>query len=134
MLGTKYFPLRNDYKKLISIEGEHSFDADSANREMEPSVFAKKMSECSYVLTSAGGTVYEVMYLRKPMLLRLANNTQAVTYRNVIRDGLALQDGPESRKMMRHQDIRQKYAERVSGLVDGKGATRIVEEIINVLG
>ena len=132
LLGTKYFPLRDDYKKLISIEGEHPFDADSANRKMEPGTFAKRMAECSYVLTSAGGTVYEIMYLHKPMLLRKANNTQAVTYHNLLNDGLALPDTQENRETMKNPYHRERYVSLLSGLVDGQGASRIVEEILHV--
>ena len=131
-LGTEYFPLRDDYKKLISIDGDYSFDADSVGRQMKPDVFAKKMAECSYVLTSAGGTVYEVMYLRKPMLLRKANNTQAVTYNNLLRDDLALTDNESNRDWIQYRGSRQVYSERLRGLVDGHGAYRIVEEILNV--
>ena len=132
LLGTKYFPLRDDYKKLNSIDGDYPFDADSVGRQMRPDVFASKMAECSYVLTSAGGTVYEVMYLHKPMLLRKANNTQAVTYHNVIHDNLALPDTPANRETMKNPYHRERYASYLSGLVDGQGATRIVEEIIRV--
>jgi len=134
LLGTKYFPLRDDYKKLISIDGDYPFDADSVGRQMKPDVFAKKMAECSYVLTSAGGTVYEAMYLCKPMLLRKANNTQAVTYHNVIHDNLALPDTQENRETMKNPYHRERYASHLSGLVDGQGATRIVEEILHVAG
>jgi len=132
LLGTKYFPLRDDYKKLVSIDGDSPFDADSVGRQMKPDVFAKKMAECSYVLTSAGGTVYEVMYLRKPMLLRKANNTQAVTYNNLLRDGLAMVDNESNREYLKHEWARRSYSETMRGLVDGKGASRIVEEIIRV--
>ena len=100
---------------------------------MKSGVFASKMADCSYVLTSAGGTVYEVMYLRKPMLLRKANNTQAVTYHNVIHDNLALPDTQENRETMKNPYHRERYASYLSGLVDGQGASRIVEEILNVV-
>ena len=90
------------------------------------------MAECSYVLTSAGGTVYEVMYLRKPMLLRKANNTQAVTYNNLIRDDLALVDNAKNREYIKDRVVRRLYSSKVRGLVDGNGASRIVEEILNV--
>ena len=133
LLGIKYFPLRDDYKKLISIDGDYPFDADSVGRQMKPDVFAKKMAECSYVLTSAGGTVYEIMYLRKPMLLRKANSTQAITYHNVINGGLALPDTQENRETMKNPYHRERYASYLSGLVDGQGATRIVGEILNVV-
>ena len=134
LLGTKYFPLRNDYLGLISTDGVVPFDADAVGRQMPPSLFAKNMAEASYILSSAGGTVYEIMYLCKPMLLRRANNTQAVTYHNVINDGLALPDTPENREAMESPNIRRHYASCLRGLVDGKGAGRIVEEIVNVVG
>lgn len=134
LLGTKYFPLRDDYKKLVSIEGEYPFDADSAKRQMKPDVFAKKMAECYCVLTSAGGTVYEAMYLCKPMLLRKANNTQAVTYNNLIQDDLALVDNEKNREYIKDRDSIKLYSNKVRRLVDGNGASRIVEEIIHVVG
>jgi len=134
LLGTKYFPLRDDYKKLISTSGDYPFDADSVGRQMPPEQFAKNMAEASYVLSSAGGTVYEIMYLCKPMLLRKANSTQGVTYNNVIRDGLALPDTQENREMMKNPYHRDRYASYLQGLVDGNGASRIVEEIIRVVG
>jgi len=134
LLGTKYFPLREDYKKLTSISGDYPFDADSVGREMPPAQFAKNMAEASYVLSSAGGTVYEIIYLCKPMLLRKANSTQGVTYNNVIRDGLALQDTPENRETMKSPHVRMHYVSCLRGLVDGNGASRIVEEISNVVG
>ena len=132
LLGTEYFPLRDDYKKLISIDGDCPFDADSVGRQMKPDVFAKNMAECSYVLTSAGGTVYEVMYLRKPMLLRKANNTQAVTYNNLLRDDLALVDNTDNREYLGRGYAGKYFSDRMRGLVDGQGASRIVEEILHV--
>ena len=132
LLGIKYFPLRDDYKKLISIDGDYPFDADSVGRQMKPDVFAKKMAECSYVLTSAGGTVYEIMYLCKPMLLRIANNTQAVTYNNLIGDDLAMVDNMHNREYLRQGFARRYFSDKMQGLVDGQGASRIVEEILHV--
>ena len=132
LLGTKYFPLRDDYKKLISIDGNHPFDADSVGRQMKPDVFARKMAECSYVLTSAGGTVYEIMYLCKPMLLRIANNTQAVTYNNLIGDDLAMVDNMHNREYLRQGFARRYFSDKMQGLVDGQGTSRIVEGILNV--
>ena len=134
LLGTKYFPLREDYKKLTSVDGGHSFDTDSVGRQMPPAQFAKNMAEASYVLSSAGGTVYEIMYLCKPMLLRKANSTQGVTYNNVIRDRLALPDTQENREMMKNPYHRDRYVSYLQGLVDGNGASRIVEEISHVVG
>ena len=132
LLGTRYFPLRNDYHILVSTDGTLPFDADSVGRQMPPDLFAREMAKASYILSSAGGTVYEIMYLCKPMLLRKANNTQSVTYHNVINDGLALPDTPENRAAMESPNIRRHYASCLRGLVDGKGASRIVEEIVSV--
>jgi len=133
LLGTKYFPLREDYKKLTSIDRGHPFDTDSVGRQMLPAQFAKNMAEASYVLSSAGGTVYEIMYLCKPMLLRKSNNTQAVTYHNVVNGNLALPDMPSTRLAMESSpSLREYYALPLRGLVDGNGASRIVEEILHV--
>ena len=68
------------------------------------------------------------------MLLRLANNTQAVTYNNLIRDDMALIDNANNREYIKDKRIRRLYASMYVGLVDGNGATRIVEEIVRVLG
>ena len=134
LLGTKYFPLRDDYKKLVSIDGEYPFDADAVERQLSASKFAEAIASCSYVLTSAGGTVYEVMYLCKPMLLRKANNTQAVTYNNLLSDDLAMRDNAHNREYLSRESARKYSSNKMRGLVDGNGASRIVEEIIHVVG
>lgn len=126
--GVGYVPIRKDYKLVAVSESEDVFDADAVRRGVEPDEFVARMAKAKVVVCSAGVTAYEALFLRKPVLLRLAADNQKWTYQHLIADGYAFPEDPSIlSKLLAFPENRQRQAMRIGELVDGGGARRICD-------
>ena len=134
LLGVDYFPLRDIYKTLDPTEEVDVFDADSVSRALLPNDFARQMARAKVVVCSAGLTVYEALYLQKPIILRCATGNQRWTYDHLLADGLAIPaDSYGPIFFLDDNVLRSRQRESLAGLIDGHGAERIVVAITTSL-
>lgn len=131
LMGPKYFPLRSDYAPLKPTTDGKVFDTDLVGRQMQPDEFARRMAAAPYVICSAGITVYEALYLRKPLLVRLAAENQRATYDGVLKRHWAWPDTPENRERISDPVLRQTITiSNGRHPVDSSGAKRIVDSAL----
>lgn len=129
LLGPRYFALREDYFGLrINTDGG-VFDADAEKRNLDPKEFAQKMALASHVVTAAGITAYEALYLGKQVLLRKVSDSQELTYTNLIGQGYA---EPATDKNVERAGLGDQFTLRDGRfLVDGLGAGRVCKAIMD---
>jgi hypothetical protein len=129
LLGTRFFMLRQEYLTIDPINSMGGiFDADSVNRKLSPSEFAHTLAEARVIICSAGLTVYEALYLDKPVLLRCAAENQKNTYDNLIQGGYCL---PYTKEYL--DKVKMGWTPETKGmgklLIDGEGPNRVVHMI-----
>ena len=107
------------------------FDCDSVKRGISPAEFSKRMAQAEIVICSSGLTAYEAVFMNKTILLRIATDEQLYTYMNLIRDGYALPMSPYTFILAKNGKWRPRKKE--INLVDGRGAQRIVQSILDGL-
>lgn len=130
LLGPLYFALREEYFGLkIDVAGG-VFDADAQDRKLDPLEFAQRMALASCVITSAGTTAYEALYLGKPLILRLKTDNQELTYNGLINGGYALPD--TDKNVSRAYDNWLPELRDGRYLVDGLGARRVCRAIFQI--
>jgi len=103
----------------------------------------KLMAEAMFAVTAGGGTCYELAFMRVPMLLiTIARNQErAVDAYNRAGIGLSagrFQDFDETlfvgilRRMISDSGLRQRLSANAARMIDGKGAERIVSEMLSI--
>lgn len=131
LLGTRYFALREEYIGLRVDTSDGVFDADAEKRNLRPFEFSCKMASAGVVITAAGTTAYEAMYLGKTTLLRCIADNQELTYNNLIEQGYAF---PATDENINKANGGRDFQTRRDGrfLVDGLGAGRVCREMMNM--
>lgn len=131
LLGPRYFMLRQEYLTIQPINSMGGiFDADSALRKLTPSEFAHALAEARVVLCSAGLTVYEALFLDKPILLRMSAENQQNTYNKLVEYGYCL---PFSEKNLHKVQMGWTPLTKGMGktlLGDGQGPRRVADVIL----
>lgn len=130
LLGPKYFALRDEYVGLKTDTSGGVFDADAGKRSLTPLEFAHKMALADCVISSAGITAYEALYLGKPLWLRCVADNQELTYNGLISDGYALPYDSSSNALISYGVLPETRDGRM--LVDGLGAARVCREIFKM--
>lgn len=129
LLGPQYFLMSDTVRDAEWIDGIEWFDADAQNRAMSPKLFSSHLASAKYIKCSAGGTVYQALYFKKPIILRMAAENQKIAYINLIRDGYCLPDTPESVEQIEQHGPYWREA-IMQNLVDGIGSVRVAGKIL----
>ena len=130
LCGPRFFALRDEYFNLRTDASGGVFDADAEKRNLDSLEFAHRMALASCVITAAGITAYEALYLGKPLLLRCVADNQELTYNGLISGGYALPANDANVSRAHDGTLPELRSGRT--LVDGLGAGRVCREIFNL--
>ncbi|MEU8247047.1 glycosyltransferase [Nonomuraea sp. NPDC048916] len=98
------------------------------------------MAEADLVVSAAGSTVWELLYLGVPTALTWVAANQLVGYEPLVRDGIAAGLGPRAdaaaiealARLLADAGLREKYGRRGSGLIDGRGRERVADALLTL--
>lgn len=132
LCGPTYSMIRDAVKIAPFGEDGGIVNMIDLKRKLNDKDSAELMARAKIVISGAGVTAYEALYLGKPLLLELLAENQGMTYLNLIRRGYALQNLPESLQQLLDEGSTEFRAWANSGrlLVDGHGADRIVNYLM----
>ncbi|GAA3185729.1 PseG/SpsG family protein [Nonomuraea roseoviolacea] len=98
------------------------------------------MAEADLVLTAAGSTIWELLYLGVPAALTWVTGNQLIGYEALVGGGIAAGLGPAPgpaatemlARLLADPGLREEYGRRGSGLVDGKGRERVADALLGL--
>ncbi|MEV0146635.1 MULTISPECIES: hypothetical protein [unclassified Nonomuraea] len=98
------------------------------------------MAEADLVLTAAGSTIWELLYLGVPAALTWVAANQLIGYEALAGGGIAAALGPAPdeaavevlARLLGDAGLREEYGRRGSGLVDGKGRERVADVLLSM--